>query len=235
MRKLPSKRALAATAAVLAVGGGAGAAIGASQGSSASPGAFLDAVAKHLGISADELRDATKAAAIDQVDAALEEGRITKEQADELKSRIESGEFPPFLGPGPFGGFGFHGHLHGPGDHLDAAADYLGLTVDELHDRLDGKSLADVARAEGKSVDRLEQAIVEAARENLEDAVADGDLSQEEADAVLERVRAHVDELVDAEFRVRRAERGFFRGGDRFFRGGDQELRWGVWLGRPSA
>jgi hypothetical protein len=234
MKRLRSRKALAATAAVLAVGGGTGAAIAASGGSSTSPGAFFDAVARHLGISSEELRDATKAAAIDQVNAALEEGKITQAEADALKEQIEAGEFPPFFGPGPLfgprplGGFGFHEHLRGPRDHLSAAADYLDLTLEELHERLDGRSLADIARAEGKSVDGLEQAIVGAAKQHLDKAVAAGDLTQEEADAMLERVRAHVDELVNAEFRVRPAEPGLFPGRH-------DELRWDVWLGRPTA
>jgi hypothetical protein len=228
MRRLTSKKALAAVAAVLAVGGG-GAAVAASQGSSSSPSAFLDAVARHLGISSEKLRDATKAAAIDQVNAALEDGRITKAQADALKSRIEAGEVPPFFGPGPFGGFGLHAHFHGPGDHLSAAASYLGLTVDQLLAKLqDGTSLADVAKAEGKSVDGLKQAVVDGAKKDLDAAVADGDLTQAEADAVLERLRSHVDDLVDASFRVRRAPA-------RVGPGGDHELRWRAWLGRPFA
>src|SRR5512145_2107703 len=96
-----SRRILAATVAGLAVTGGVGAGIAASQDDSRTS-SFFDAVAKHLGISSDELEDATRAAAIDQVDAALQEGKITEEQAEELKSRIESGEFPPFFGPGLF-------------------------------------------------------------------------------------------------------------------------------------
>jgi hypothetical protein len=239
MKRLTAKKALAASAVVLAVGGGAGGAIAASQGGSASPSAFLDAVAKHLGISSDELRDATKAAAIDQVNAALAEGQITKEQADELKSEIEAGEWPPFFGPPPLREFppffgpplrrGFDDHFRGPGDHLSAAADYLGLTFDELLDRLDGKSLADVARAEDKSVDGLEQAIVDAAKKDLDEAVAEGDLTQEEADAMLERLRAGIDDLVNAEFNVR-------SGGDpRLLPGAGEKLRWHLWLGRPFA
>lgn len=224
-RLMTSKKTLAAVAAVLAVGGGGGA-IAASQGSSNSPGAFFDAVARHLGISSDELRDATKAAAIDQVNAALEDGKITKEQADELKSRIESGEFPPFFGPGPFGGF--HDHFHGPGDHLSVAADYLGLTVDELLDKLNGQSLADVARAEGKSVDGLKQAIVAEAEKDLDQAVDDGDLTREQADAILDRLRSRIDHFVNAELRVRRGEH-------RLFPGSDHELRWHEWLGRHFA
>jgi hypothetical protein len=226
MRRLASRKTLAATAAVLAVGGG-GAGLAAAQGSSSAPGGFFDAVAKHLGISSDELQDATKAAAIDQVNAALEEGKITKEQADELKSRIESGELPPFFGPGPFGGFGFQDHVHGPRHNLSAAADYLGLTVAELFDRLDGQSLADVAKAEGKSVDGLKQAIIAEAEKDLGQAVDDEDLTREQADAILDRLHSGIDDFVNAEFRVRRSER--------LFPGAGHELRWHAWLGRPFA
>ena len=65
MSKLTSKKVLAATVAGLAVAGG-GAAIAASQTDSPAS-SFLDSVAKHLGISSEELEDATKAAAVDQV------------------------------------------------------------------------------------------------------------------------------------------------------------------------
>ena len=82
MSKLTSKHVLAATVAGLAVAGG-GAAIAASQ-TDSQGSSFLDSVAKHLGISSDKLEDATRAAAVDQVNQALEDGKITKEQADEL-------------------------------------------------------------------------------------------------------------------------------------------------------
>ena len=111
--KISSRKILAATVAGLAVAGG-GAAVAASQNDSSS--SFFDSLAQHLGISSEELEDAARAAALDQVDAALEEGRITEGQAEELRSRIESGELPPFFGPGPLGGF--HGHGHMFGDHF---------------------------------------------------------------------------------------------------------------------
>ena len=69
---------------------------------------------------------------------ALENGRITEAQAEELKSRIESGEAPWLFGPGFFG---FRGHAAPAGrglgpdhfllflhDKLTPAAEYLGLT-----------------------------------------------------------------------------------------------------------
>ena len=82
MSKLASKKVLAATVAGLAVAGG-GAAIAASQTDSPAS-SFFDSVAKHLGISSEELEDATKAAAVDQVNQALEDGRITEEPRERL-------------------------------------------------------------------------------------------------------------------------------------------------------
>ncbi len=199
MRKVMSKKVLAATVAGLAVAGG-GAAIAASQNDSPAS-SFFDSVAKHLGISSEKLEDATKAAAVDQVNAALEEGKITEEQAEELKSRIESGEFPRFFGPGLFGGpgdhHGFGGHLFF-GDKLTAAAEYLGLTQDELREALrDGQSLAEVAEAEGKSVDGLKQAILDEAKTSLDEAVADERFTREQADEILERLRESIDDIVN--------------------------------------
>jgi Arc/MetJ-type ribon-helix-helix transcriptional regulator len=215
MHRLRTRKALAIGIAALAVIGGGGVAI-AGSGSSSSPGqSFLDSVARHLGISSEKLQDATKAAAIDQVDAALKDGKITKGQADELKARIESGEFPPFFGPGllfghRFGheGPGFHG---GPpflfGEKLSAAADYLGLTEAELRTKLNGgKTLAQIAKAQGKSVDGLKQAILAEAKKKLDQLVQDGELTQAEADAMYERLQSHVEDLV---------EHGMFRFGFR--------------------
>jgi hypothetical protein len=206
MNKLTSKKILAAAVIGLAVGGG-GTAIAASQADSPAS-SFFDSVAEHLGISSEELEDATKAAALDQVDQALEEGRISEEQAEELRSRIESGEGPGLFGPGLFG---FRGHggpdgLDGPGldrhfpflhDKLSPAAEYLGLTEAELLEQLrEGKSLAEVAESEGKSVDGLKQAILDGAKSALDEAVANERLTQAQADAIYERLQGFVDELV---------------------------------------
>jgi prefoldin subunit 5 len=207
-----SRKILAATVAGLAVTGGVGAGIAASQDDSRAS-SFFDAVAKHLGVSSQELEDATRAAAIDQVDAALADGKITEEQAEELKSRIESGELPPLLGPGLFfggpkgdgeRGFGF-GFGFGPGlgfhfgEKLDAAAEYLGVTDDELREALqNGKSLAEIAEEKGKSVDGLKDALLAEAQTRLDEAVADEKLTREQADRILERLREGIDDLVNA-------------------------------------
>jgi hypothetical protein len=214
MRKLASKKVMAATVAGLAVAG-SGVAIAASQDDSPAD-SFLDSVARHLGISSEELRDATKAAAIDQVDQALEDGLVTEEQAEELKERIQSGEWRGFLGPGLVEPgpkyFGFRFGDNGPGEDrgghhvffdgkLAAAAEYLGLTEAELREQLaDGKSLADVAEAQGKPVDGLKDTILDGARSALDEAVAADRLTQEQADAIYERLTGWIDELVELRF-----------------------------------
>jgi hypothetical protein len=210
MSRFPSKRAIAIGAAALAVAGGGGAAV-AATGSGSSPNDFLDSVARHLGISREKLDDATKAAAIDQIDAQLKAGQITKEQADELKKRIQDGDIPP-LGLGR--GFGFRGGPDIPGgpgllkagisDSLAAAAKYLGLSESALRDQLqDGKSLADVAKAQSKDVDGLKDAILASAKSSLDKAVSDKKLTQSQADDVYNRLKDRIDDMVNGQLRLR--------------------------------
>jgi predicted XRE-type DNA-binding protein len=208
MSKLPSKRVAAIAAVALVAAAGGGAAVAASSGGG-SPSDFLDSVAKHLGVSRQKLDDATKAAAIDQVDAQLAAGKITKAQADDLKQRIEAGDVPLLGGGrGPGRGFGPSGPgLPGPGllkdgigDSLAAAAKYLGLSESDLRSELnDGQSLADVAKAQGKDLDGLKQAIIDAAKVDLDTAVADKKLTQSQADDVLARLKSRIDDLADGQ------------------------------------
>ena len=220
MKRLRSGRALALLAAALAIGGG-GAAIAAAQDSPSSHAdSYLQAVAKHLGISTDELEDAMRAAALDEIDAAREDGRLSQEEADALEERVESGEVPPFfgafLGPRLERGFEhfpprlpFHGHFFFE-EKLSAAAEYLGLTEDELEKRLDeGDTLAEVAEAEGKSVDGLVQALLTAAQERIEQAVEDGHLTQSEAADLLDGLEERLRDFVErARFRFHEEFRG---------------------------
>lgn len=200
MRGLGSRGLLIGGVAAVAVAIGAGAALAGARDGSPSPRSFVEAVARHLGVSTEKLEAATRAAAIEQVDAALASGLITEEQADELKRGIESGEAPFFgRGPGPGLGFGFgldHGP-HGLVEGMSAVAEYLDLTVAELREKLvAGQSLADVAESQGKSADGLVEVLVDAAEKQLDEAVASGDLTRAQADDLLARLKSHVDELV---------------------------------------
>jgi hypothetical protein len=95
------------------------------------------------------------------------------------------------------------------GADLAAAAEYLGVSEAELRRRLAlGESLADVAEAEGKSVDGLKEALVADAEERLDEAVDDGMLTEEQAKTMLDRLRSRVDALVEGELPRWRGHRG---------------------------
>ena len=135
---------------------------------------------------------ATGQSAVGRVAEALaglvEDGSLTQEQADEVATTLEDAGIG---GPG------------GPGGRPDlaAAATALGMTEDELRTALDveGTSLADVADQQGVPVDTVVQALVTAAQEHLADAVADGDLTQEQADERLADVTERVTERVQSD------------------------------------
>jgi hypothetical protein len=212
MRSLNSKRVLV-TASALSLAVGAGGAIAASKDSSSNHQSFLSRVAGHLGISTQKLEDATKAAAIDQVDADLKAGKITKAQADELKARIRQGNAPFLFGERHR--FGGPGRLHhAPFGHLSAAADYLGLTVPALLEKLSsGQSLAQIAKAQDKSVDGLKKAMVADAKERLDQAVDNGMLTQAQADKALSEIEERIDDLVNGNLRFGERHDFKWRGG----------------------
>jgi lambda repressor-like predicted transcriptional regulator len=197
-------RWLAGAAAALAVVLGGGAAF-AATGSSNSAADFVGDVAKRLGISEDKLEGAIEDATIARIDAAVAAGEITEEEGEELKERVRSGDVPAILPgfggprfgpPGPPDGFG-SGRLALP-DPLDTAADYLEMDDADMRRALrDGKSLADLARDKGKSVDGLKEALRDAIREDADKAVDDGVLTEEQADDFVEKLSGTVDELVD--------------------------------------
>jgi polyhydroxyalkanoate synthesis regulator phasin len=186
-------------ALLLAVAVGAAGAVAASRalGDDRSQ-AIIDDAADQLGVESDELANALKQALKNRVDEAVEDGRLTEEQGEELKERIDSGETPLiFPGFGPRGDLEHHGHFGG----LDAAATYLGLTEEELHERLrDGDALAEVARAEGKSVDGLVDAMVADARERVDEAVEDGRLTGARANELEQELEERITDLVNGEF-----------------------------------
>jgi len=206
-------RLVAGAVAGLAVAGG-GAAFAATQlGSPKQENqAVLNDAAKQLGIEPSALSAALKKALENRVDEAVAAGRLTKAQGDELKQRIESGDVPLFGGPGR-GGLHHEGAFGG----LDAAATYLGLTEAQLRAQLEsGKSLADVAKAQDKTVDGLVQALVGAAKTKLDAAVAAGRLTQTQANSILADLKSRVTDFVNGTA-PRFGHRGFRGGG---FRGG---------------
>ena len=223
--KRPTSRILSflVVAFVVAIGGAAAVAAVKGGDLGSEQKAVLDDAAGQLGVKPSELENALRTAQKNQIDEAVKDGRLSKEEGDKLKALIDSGKAPllgPPLGRGEFGGPGFHGpgfrhfgpgfgpdgpRMHGPGHHfgfLGSAAAYLGLTGEGLRTQLAlGKSLADIAKAtDGKTVQGLEDAIVAGAKKDLDALVKDGAIPQEHADEMLKRLREHVGDLVQHSF-----------------------------------
>jgi polyhydroxyalkanoate synthesis regulator phasin len=195
MKGMLNRKVVVAGVAVLAVAvtGGAIAATKADDRKAESQAVVNDA-AKQLGVQPNELSAALKTALAKRVDAAVKAGTITKAEGDAMKARINTGDFPLFGG----------GHR---GDHkgglrihhsLDAAASYLGLTEAQLKAQVSsGKTLAQVAKAQSKSVDGLVDALVKDANAKIDQAVKDGKLTKDQADEIKQDQREHLTDFVN--------------------------------------
>jgi uncharacterized protein (DUF433 family) len=207
---MPRKRVVILATAALAVGA-AGAAIATTTGRDdpkKTEQAVLDSAAKRLNVTPEQLRDALTSAENEQIDQAVKDGQLTKEQADAIKAaRKDSGRV---LGFGPRGGFGPHrfgpggpGFGHGPdGPGLpgmrfgifDAVASALGIDRAELMQQLRaGKSVADLAKAHDKSLADVRSAVRAAAKKQLDAAVKAGRLTQDQENRILDRIAGGLD------------------------------------------
>lgn len=194
------------------VAGGTGAAIAAVTKDDAkkTEQAILDDAAQRLDVTPEKLRDALSAAQDAQLDQAVKDGDLTQKQADAIKeARKDSGRV--LGGPGLRGVPGQHGpddvvKLRGPGggvfgrhalglrfELFEELAKAVGTTQDKLREQLrDGKSIADVAKANGKSLAEVRTAVKASLKTRLDKAVKDGDLTQKQADAMLDRISEKV-------------------------------------------
>jgi hypothetical protein len=177
-----------------AAGGGAYAA---SQSSGNPQSAFVNDVAKRLNVSPQRLTAAVKAAMIDRLNAAVKDGRLTQAQANAIKQHIERGFAPPFLFE-PFGHAGFLGPPGFFGGPFAGAASYLGLTDTQLFYELrSGHSLAQIAKARGKSVAGLERAMAAAIKSRLDRAAAAGRITKSQEQRILSMMSSRLRDLIN--------------------------------------
>jgi len=79
-----------------------------------------------------------------------------------------------------------------------AISELLGMTRDEIHAlRLEGKSLVEIAAAKNVTEEQLVAAIMEAKTEALQTRVADGKLTQEQADLMLQNMEQNTIEAMN--------------------------------------
>ncbi|NQV06174.1 hypothetical protein HQ535_06465 [bacterium] len=133
-----------------------------------------------------------------ELEALIEDGTITEDQAEAIEGVLAE------CGTGGHHRFGGHG--------VEAAAEFLGITVEDIRAAFeDGSTLADVAAANGSSADALVTELVSQAEERLDQAIEDGNLDAADRDEKLAEITDRVTDMVNGE----RPEGGFGPGGHR--------------------
>lgn len=182
----------------LVVAASAGGAYAATQSGSTSRQAFVNDVARRLNVSPSQLRSAVRGALLDRLNAAVKAGELSQSQADRIRQRIEQGGALPFGGHLWRHGFAPPGAAMASHSLLPVAAGYLGLSQAQvLSDLRSGKTLAQVAQAQNKSVSGLEQALVSAATARLDRMVAAKQITQAQEQRRLNRLSHRIDRLVN--------------------------------------
>ena len=175
--------------------------------------AIIDDAASQLGVEPSELSDALKQALKNRIDEAVKDGRLTDEQADQLKERIDATEYPILGGAGMFGHRGrwHHGAPGiGPFGHfahfelLETAASYLGMTETELREALEDQTLAEIAEEQGKTAAGLVQQLVATQTKRIDEAVDDGRITEDQATGLKAGLNERMQGLVNGELRTRR-------------------------------
>ena len=174
---------------------------------------FREAIADILNITPEEYDAAVEQAHEQVAGEAVAEGWLTEEQAERMQERKAEGSGrrgmdKGFMGPQP-GIMGRGGH-----SPFEVAADTLDLSVPDLMAELrDGKSIADLAAKKGVNLQDIVDAHLAQVEETLDQAVADGKLTQERADWMLEQAGEKALELLNNTWEGRSP--GKFPGGGR--------------------
>jgi len=180
-------------------------------------GPKLDAAAQALGLSVDDLRtrlregntiaqvaqaqgvdvqtviDTMVAAANARIDQEVQAGNLTAEEANERKANLPE-RITRLVNEGKPQG----GGPRGRGPKLEAAAEALGLSEEDLREQVrGGKTLAQVAEERNVDKQRVIDAMVAAATERIDQKVQEGDLTAEEANGRKAELEERITTLVN--------------------------------------
>lgn len=172
---------------------------------------LIAAAATYIGIPVADLRT-QRAAGKSLTDIALANGKtrdgliaaLVAAEQQSIGTFVDQKGMPNPAGKGGpgfgFGGPGFgRGGFGMQGDHLAAAATYLGLTPADLRTKMQGgQTLAAIATAAGKTRDGLIQALVADAKTAVEKAKTDGKLTADQATQIENGLTDRITKLVDS-------------------------------------
>lgn len=158
-------------------------------------GQSMEEILEAQGLTAEEFQAAKQAAMIAAVNQAVADGELTQEEADALIERIENGGK----------GHGNRGHGNKgksnwlTGEEKQALkADVLGMSVEDLAAAKEaGQSLSEIAEAQGMTLEEFKADLDAALIVVVDQAVADGELTQEQADRIIEKIERDRDDNSD--------------------------------------
>ena len=177
-------------------------------------GSFVSRLAENLGITQGELEAAIDQTQLELVDEALAAGRLTEDQAAQLRERIESGE--SFFGP--LLRHKVERHHRGGFGHGAEVAEFIGVTPEELRDAVQGgQGVVQVAEANGVSEQELTDYLLGEIEAKLAEAVESGRIDQAKADEILAGAADRIAECINREGPPEHKTR--FDGAGRFPRG----------------
>lgn len=163
----------------------------------------LARAARKLGVDQARLIGALKDSAKEEIDELARAGRITQQQADRARQRIDQSEFGflRVVPPRPAAGLGF---LLGRSHVISTVASMTNQSPQEVMQQLrSGKSLKEIAEARGVSESALIDRLLEPLKNRLQQAVSSGRLTQQRADEMLARARQMAQRMVEAHPGVR--------------------------------
>ncbi len=152
---------------------------------------YLQDLANRLGVPVSTLQQDKLASAEDVLAQLVKDGKLTKNQANQIKQRLESHKACSGKGRG----------LWGRGVTMQSLKQYLpgvatqvaqglNMTANQLMSQLQsGKSLSEIATAQGVSSAQLQTLVTNAIQSAVNKAVSDGNLTQQQATNIMQMIQ----------------------------------------------
>lgn len=149
-----------------------------------------------------DVAKALKDTAYARIDQSAAARGLTADQVNAMKTQIDQRidqlmtQVRPQGGPGRGAEFGFGGRgIIRQG--LDVAAQAIGITTQQLRQELPGHSLADVAKAHGKTADDVATALKNAAHQKIDQMATARNLSADQVNTMKTNADQHIDQFVN--------------------------------------
>lgn len=153
---------------------------------------FMNHLASNLGKKSPDVQSAAQKAIGQTIDDQVKAGKLTQQQADQLKSKLANQP----LCSGALAGVGRppagdHGPAAAIGEHYVAdAAKALGMTPTDLMAEIkSGKTLKDIAAAKGMDEAAFRTAFIAAVKSDLDQQVTAGKLTSQQEQTILQRLQ----------------------------------------------